>query len=268
MISSITWRHAASSEWVVTTTEDRFLVGVIFAFSVLVCFIIAIQYATRWSSMLHLKGEKQIQSISPQEEHKNPSFWYYLQHITGGMHGIAIYAILLCSTPWLSPKSYDTVVFFPDPVKSACLVVVADLLLYIVHRICHSSATMKSLSGHHEHHQTVSPTAHSAVMGSLLESILIVWLPTILAMNLLPFLTFTDGLLALLFIEVHLVSIHSDVCFVYDDVLDRLGFVTTKTHHVHHLRQTKNLGHVLWIWDYLGGTYLSWESMSQQKKRT
>jgi sterol desaturase/sphingolipid hydroxylase (fatty acid hydroxylase superfamily) len=270
MISSITWQEdtgSPSSKWVVTTRADRLLVGVIFAFSFLVCYIIAIQYATRWSTMLKLKGEKQIQTtIAPKEEHRDPSVWYYMQHVAGGTHGIVVYAILLCSTPWFSPKSYDTVVCLPDPVKSACLVIVTDMLLYIVHRICHSSATLKALSGHHEHHQVVSPTAHSAIMGSLLESILVVWVPTVLAMNLLPFLTFTDSILALLFIELHLVSIHSDVCFVYDDMLDRLGFVTTKTHHVHHLKQTKNLGHVFWIWDYLGGTFLSWEEMVQKKR--
>jgi sterol desaturase/sphingolipid hydroxylase (fatty acid hydroxylase superfamily) len=98
-----------------------------------------------------------------------------------------------------------------------------------------------------------------------MKSVLLVWMPMVVTLNLLPFLTFNDAILELLIVELHLVPIHSDTCFVYDDILDRLGLVTSKTYHVHHLRQAKNLGHVFWIWDYLGGTFLSWEEMVQNR---
>jgi hypothetical protein len=84
------------------------------------------------------------------------------QHTAGGFHGLAIFSPLIISTSWLWPKSYDTVVLcFPNPIKATRLVIVADMLLYIVHRICYSCPTLKLWSGQHKHHRVASPTASS-----------------------------------------------------------------------------------------------------------
>lgn len=152
------------------------------------------------------------------------------------------------------------------------LIAAIDFFLYLFHYAAHKVHCIKHWSQHTTgHHKDIAPTAVTAAAGSLQESLLLVWMAPIVAMNVLGLfldqIHSSDVAIALLVFVWHLTSIlHSHVSFVYEEpVLRRLGIVTTHDHHVHHVRQDKNLGHVFVIWDVLFGTYLSFANWSARR---
>lgn len=260
-------------EWTASSPSDLLTLGVLNAFLYLAFHWIALQYAEHWSKPLQSNCSSNLSHHhqKPQEQHINAGILYVIQHAAGGIANWPLFAAALVSTPVLVPHSYQRITTNINISSVLWLIASTDFVLYLFHYAAHKVHCIKRWSQHTTaHHQTIAPTAATAAAASLQESLLLVWVAPIVAMNVLGLfmddINFTDSAIALLVFEWHLTAIHSHVSFVYEEpVLRRLGIVTTHDHYVHHVRQDKNLGHVFVIWDLLFGTYLSYRNLIRAK---
>lgn len=55
---------------------------------------------------------------------------------------------------------------------------------------------------------------------------------------------------------MHALTIHAEYDHPWEPTLAAVGVVTAASHHVHHVRPKRNLGHTFTYWDRMMGTYL------------
>ena len=131
------------------------------------------------------------------------------------------------------------------------LVLVTDALQYVMHRAGHTAWR----GSHGVHHRHTHPTARDAFVTGLVDAVLQLLVPIYASLWFLrPCRVATSAFgvgygLWLQWIHCAPASAPSDT-----DVPMALRFVTPAYHHVHHVRPNKHYGHVLCIWDWLGGT--------------
>jgi sterol desaturase/sphingolipid hydroxylase (fatty acid hydroxylase superfamily) len=128
-----------------------------------------------------------------------------------------------------------------------------DALQFGVHRLQHIFRYVFRAS-HRAHHRVLNPCIFDAFNGSIADTCLMVLLPLSMTSqcieaNLASYIAFGS------LYAVGLTLIHSETHHPWDLAFTSMGISTPADHHVHHLLQTYNYGHLVTWWDRACDTY-------------
>ncbi len=142
-------------------------------------------------------------------------------------------------------------------IQTVTIIIVFDALLYVYHYGEHNWKRLRLISGHKTHHVVRNPTIFVGDQVSLLDRYRIYLLEIItIGLHLLIFdkIILSSIYLAKFCCVFWRIMIHSNHELKCDEFFDKIGLVTSKYHHIHHLNADKNLAHYLKIWDVCGST--------------
>lgn len=138
-----------------------------------------------------------------------------------------------------------------------------DFWMYVVHYLEHHWRAMYTFSRHYNHHRITNPMLFDAFNGDVKDTFSMILVPLHITtycvpmVNVWTYMGFGASFAALL------MAIHSEYHGPLDKYLRPLGVGVPADHHVHHIQQGWNFGHLFTYWDRLFGTYKYPYSMKQ-----
>lgn len=159
------------------------------------------------------------------------------------------------------PESYYYWDNGPDPLHLLLMFLVLDSAMYLIHYASHKRFGLRFLRRNHAvHHRIRVPNAVQAMTSNYGDALILIVLPYYATVHCLPFINLTTALLQTFLFGFLAASAHANVQFPWAKWLDRIGLVTSRYHHVHHLKPGHNLAHIFKLLDSVGGTRYSPET--------
>jgi sterol desaturase/sphingolipid hydroxylase (fatty acid hydroxylase superfamily) len=156
------------------------------------------------------------------------------------------------------PESYYHWGNGPDPLHLFLMFLLLDSAMYLIHYASHKRVGIRFLRRSHSvHHRIRVPNAVRAMTSSRWDALTLVVLPYYATLHCLPFVNLTTALLQTFAFGFLAACAHANVQFPWNNLLDGMGLVTSRYHHVHHLKPGHNLAHFFQLLDSIGGTRYS-----------